>query len=399
MNLIPQPQIGYCTNVHAGATLEQVKRNLKEFSHEIKKLVSPESPLGIGMWFSSACALQLSDIAEVEAIKSLLEDFGLVPFTFNGFPFGDFHQPVVKHKVYQPTWADEPRLDYTIRLAEIQSQLLSDEIEGSISTLPLAWPTDGFSRLWNDGDLEIVEQSAINLKKCANALHRIFEQTGSKIRVAIEPEPGCLIDNCDGVVAFFNQYLLEQESGQNDLVREYIGICHDVCHSAVMFESQRDALKTYADNHIRVVKVQVSSAIEMPFVSLDHDQRTMAIEQLAQFAEDRYLHQTSVNRSGVIELFEDLPSAIERAEPEGIWRVHYHVPIFAERFGMIGTTQSNIGDCIRAMREFHPLTNHFEIETYAWNVLPEELKEDSLQSGIAKEIAWFAELVSHPEGA
>ena len=33
-----------------------------------------------------------------------------MPFTFNGFPYGDFHQSVVKHRVYEPTWADAERL-------------------------------------------------------------------------------------------------------------------------------------------------------------------------------------------------------------------------------------------------------------------------------------------------
>jgi hypothetical protein len=37
---------------------------------------------------------------------------------------------------------------------------------------------------------------------------------------------------------------------------------------------------------------------------------------------------------------------------------------------------------------------HFEVETYAWNVLPEELRVDDLAEGIAKEMQWVLDTVS-----
>ena len=69
-----------------------------------------------------------------------LAERSLVPYTMNGFPYGDFHEPVVKHKVYQPAWYEPARLHYTLQLAEILDQLLPPGIEGSISTLPIGWP-------------------------------------------------------------------------------------------------------------------------------------------------------------------------------------------------------------------------------------------------------------------
>ena len=35
-----------------------------------------------------------------------------------------------------------------------------------------------------------------------------------------------------------------------------------------------------------------------------------------------------------------------------------------------------------------PNLKHFEVETYAWNVLPEEHQVANLADGIAKEMAW-----------
>jgi hypothetical protein len=41
-----------------------------------------------------------------------------------------------------------------------------------------------------------------------------------------------------------------------------------------------------------------------------------------------------------------------------------------------------------------PNLEHFEVETYAWNVLPEHLQRSDLAQGIADELLWFRNLVS-----
>ena len=42
--------IGYCTNVHAGATLAQTKANIENYAAKVKQIVSPNEPMGIGWW-------------------------------------------------------------------------------------------------------------------------------------------------------------------------------------------------------------------------------------------------------------------------------------------------------------------------------------------------------------
>ena len=44
-------KIGYCTNVHAGTTVEAVLENLSKYCLPVKEKVSPDQPLGIGLWF------------------------------------------------------------------------------------------------------------------------------------------------------------------------------------------------------------------------------------------------------------------------------------------------------------------------------------------------------------
>src|SRR4051794_8818385 len=90
-------QVGYCTNVHAGAGLDQTRANLERYALAVKRLASPDRPMGVGLWLSAPAARQLLEERRVGEFAAWLREVGLVPFTLNGFPFGDFHQPVVKH--------------------------------------------------------------------------------------------------------------------------------------------------------------------------------------------------------------------------------------------------------------------------------------------------------------
>jgi hypothetical protein len=64
------------------------------------------------------------------------------------------------------------------------------------------------------------------------------------------------------------------------------------------------------------------------------------------------------------------------------------MPIFVGQFGWLSTSQSDISACLQAVRRC-PELRHFEIETYAWTVLPEPLRQTTLAEGIAAEMRWF----------
>jgi hypothetical protein len=378
-------QIGYCTNVHAGADLETTRANLARHSLAVKARVSPDQPMGIGLWLSAVASRKLRAEHQTEAFADWLGAVGLLPFTLNGFPHGDFHQPVVKHRVYEPTWWEQSRLDYTLDLIAIQHILLPEGEEGSISTLPICWgqPEPGAEQLF---------QAAALLHKVAQRLEHLERERGRLIYLCLEPEPGCYLQHGADVVRFFEEFLLH--GIDEALVRRHIRVCHDVCHAAVMFEKQDDVLKTYRSAGIAVGKVQVSSAVRVPWDEIPVDDRPAALAQLSAFAEDRYLHQT-VSRSGAgdeLTFYEDLPSVLKivgDARPlSGEWRVHFHVPVYLERFGQLTTSQADIRACLEQCRGSTAM-KHYEVETYAWDVLPAELKQPELASGIAHEVEWF----------
>ncbi len=383
--------LAYCTNVHAGSDLDALTANLSRHSLAVKARFAPDRPMGVGLWVAAPAAKKLLDPPRLADLSRFLAQRGLIPFTLNGFPFGDFHEPVVKQRVYHPTWFEAPRLHYTLDLVTILHAILPAGLEGSISTLPIAWrsprPSD-----------EQLRTAARQLAEVARRLLQLEADTGRLIYVCLEPEPGCYLQHSGDVLPFFQHYLCQQ--GDEAQLRRYIRVCHDVCHSAVMFEDQAEVLQQYARQGIRVGKVQISSAVEVDFQQAGPAQHARLIQQLASFAEDRYLHQTAMllpdGRPPLF--FDDLTEALAHAEHhkeylQGIWRVHFHVPIYLERFGAIQTTRSHVRQCLEAVHTQPELT-HFEVETYAWGVLPAPLQHQELSDGIAQEMQW---LVQQPE--
>ncbi len=381
--------LGYCTNVHAGADLCQTMDNLQRYAPRVKQLAFPASPMGLGLWFSARSARQMLQPQELERFKQWLAEHDLIAYTLNGFPYGDFHELVVKHRVYEPDWSQPERLEYTLDLSRILAELLAEGAEGSISTLPLGWPDaplPGFS----------IEEAAVNLLAVAEHLYRLRQETGKLIHLNLEPEPGCALDTSDDVVAFYQDFLFRHKEVEK--VHEHIRVCHDICHAAVMFEDQCEVLKKYRQAGIRIGKVQISSALKVSFNQADPTERRNMLSQLRAFEEDRYLHQTTVQNDGKLTCFADLPetAAVWDIPPvKSQWRVHFHVPIFADQLGRLHTTQEDIRTLLTHIEKYSDC-RHFEVETYAWNVLPEQWQFDDLAVGIAEELKWITQPTPQP---
>ena len=325
---------------------------------------------------------------DVQPFKDFLAQRHLNPYTINGFPYDNFHQDVVKQTVYRPGWWEPTRLQYTQTLAAILAMLLpDDQPTGSISTLPIGWPTDCDPE-------DAKKASGEALRELAKGLSKLESETGKRIVIAIEPEPGCVLSTTDDVVGFFSDQLPEA------MHRRHVAVCHDVCHSAVMMESQSSVIDRLTNEGIGIGKVQISSAVVADWQAMAEGRRREAVTQLSQFAEDRYLHQTGrVDSEGKFILCEDLPDLLSKIAKEGDpvwgdhrWAVHFHLPIFIERFGHLSTSQSEILQCLAALAApgcKADFTGHLEIETYAWSVLPESMRKRGLADDIASEIRWL----------
>jgi hypothetical protein len=115
------------------------------------------------------------------------------------------------------------------------------------------------------------------------------------------------------------------------------------------------------------------------------------VKALEQFTDTIYLSQTTERRDGRLTRFLNLGDAIEawNAAPGGAreWRTHFHVPVFLDEIGGFRTTRSNIEAALDLHRRT-PLSDHLEIETYTWDVLPEHLKTGDVDEYVSREIEW-----------
>ncbi|MEM9365653.1 MAG: metabolite traffic protein EboE [Planctomycetota bacterium] len=409
------PVLGYCTNVHAGTDVGSILGTLEDISGRVRREVGVDS-LGVGLWLPDSATSELLRTG-VEPLSEVMRANALAAYTINGFPFANFHAKRVKHAVYRPTWWEPERARYTENLAHVLAALLPDHADlGTISTLPLGWPLPKHLRAapstdddqYHAGvlcekhpqwlDEEQVRLAAKQLQTLAEQLKALESETGKRIVIAIEPEPGCLLHRTQDLIALFDAHLDDPTS------RRYLSVCHDICHAAVMGESQETVLKQYADAEITIGKVQVSSAIVAHWRDKDRQAQDAMLDQLRSFAEDRYLHQTGVwDREGQFTLFGDLPELIEasREHPELLeshdrWVIHFHVPVFLENFGALNTTRQDVETVFAVLASelgTYRFTGQWEIETYAWSVMPESMRQSGLVADIASEVGWCRRLM------
>jgi len=158
---------------------------------------------------------------------------------------------------------------------------------------------------------------------------------------------------------------------------------------AVEFADPGAALARLDAAGIAVVKVQVSAGMVATLGGNDASTRGA----LTAFADDVYLHQVVERRAdGTLRRHLDLPQALKiaretRGQGTREWRVHFHVPVFRERYGAFEGTQEYVAELLRLVRA-GDVSQHFEVETYTWDVLPEEFRREGIVAGIAREVEW-----------
>jgi sugar phosphate isomerase/epimerase len=374
--------IGYCTNVHPAEDLAGVVAQFDRYAEPVRRLVAADV-LPVGLWLPAGLAGALAaDQALRTKLRSELDARGLEVYTLNAFPYGGFHDEVVKHSVYRPEWTSPRRLEYTVDCAKVLADLLPDSATyGSISTLPLAWREP-----WGREDDDLATAALGELTAVLDAMARA---NGRPIRLAIEPEPGCVLDTVADAV----RWLAPRVDPR------YVGLCLDACHLAVSFADPADTVAEIYDAGLEVVKVQASAALQV-----DEPASEQARLALADFTEPRYLHQVRERtRDGAVLGADDLPQALTELPGEQAWRVHFHVPLHARPAAPLSATTDVLRTAITTLESMvdGPLP-HIEVETYTWSVLPETAGnggDTALIRGIAAELRWAAaQLLSHEKG-
>ncbi|HVY04392.1 MAG TPA: metabolite traffic protein EboE [Burkholderiales bacterium] len=380
----------YCTNIHAGETWTEVRANLEKFFPAVRDQVAPGKAFGIGLRLSARAAKELGTGDALAEFKRFLAEKNLYVFTINGFPYGTFHGTRVKEEVYLPDWRDEERLRYTDELADLLVQLLPDDVEGSISTVPGAFKP----AMRGNAD---VERIADNYIRHVAKLVEIEERTGKRIALSIEPEPHCYLETIEESVKFFQEYLFSTRAGRRlaeitgqkrpvaeAALRKHVGLCLDLCHAAVEFEDPDACVKELVDAGIRVTKMQVSAGLRVASLTPG------ALAGLHQFNDPVYLHQVVEQGPNGVRRFADLPEALATLDSGTAgkeWRVHFHVPVFLDELGEFSSTSFFVREMLERHRN-QPISSHLEVETYTWSVLPAHLQAGGMEQAIARELNW-----------
>jgi hypothetical protein len=407
MNIGKGYHLTYCTNIHPGETWATTFDTLKTFVLPIKANISPNKPFGIGLRLSGAVSEELEQGNNLPAFKDWLDDHGLYVHIINGFPYGSFHGTAVKDQVHQPAWTTTERLDYTKRLARILSFLLPEELDGGISTSPLSY------KPWLNADAEKTEAV---LQKCTHHLALLVEDlmhrrghTGKLIHIDIEPEPDGLLETSAEFINYYDNWLLPQvsdylqsrlgisQANAYEAVKTHIRLCYDVCHFALAYEEPEAVLNQLEKRGLKVGRVQISAALKADLPPNPADRQELA-RQFQKFSESTYLHQVVVrNADNTLTQYPDLPPALENImNPQATeWRSHFHVPVFLDRYHQLQSTQAEIVKVLKIL-ESRPFTKYLEVETYTWDVLPPEIKQD-LGTSIQRELEWVLQNINLEE--
>jgi hypothetical protein len=373
----------YCTNIHPGEDWNTHFKQLKQHLPQVKAAISPDKPLGVGLRTSNLASLELLEGQRVQ-LKEWMRQTGLYVFTLNGFPYGGFHENAVKTQVHIPDWFNTERLHYTIRLIDLLSYLLPDGMSGGISTSPLSY------RHWHGKREQALQDATQPLLDLVVHLDRMHQKKGQLIHLDIEPEPDGLLETTAEFVDFYKHWLIpmgKERFGREaeKLIRDHIQICYDVCHAAVAFENTAESIGLLQSEGIQIGKIQLSAALRAPL--MENPEQVLA--QLSAFDEPVYLHQVvALDKQDKLHRFADLPLAFHRVKPHNWkeWRSHFHVPLFMEQYGDLYSTQPDLLQILSLQRS-QPLTQHLEVETYTWEVLPPQLKLPITES-IVREMTW-----------
>lgn len=397
MRLAHGIHLAYCTNIHRGETLAEIRANLARHTLAVRERIAPGQPYAIGLRLGFQAARELAQPNALQSFADWLNAHGTYVFTINGFPFGPFHGTRVKAEVYLPDWAAPERLEYTQGLFDLLARLLPDGVPGSISTLPV-----GFKRTFRRP--EQWAKARQQLWACVDHIARLRERTGKDLMLALEPEPLCCLETTLEVADFFDA--MREDRPHDGHLDECLGVNYDTCHLAVEYEEPMPAFRRLEEAGIAIAKVHLSSALKVR-----PGEHVRAL--LRGFVEPTYLHQVVArDADGGLRRYEDLDQALNAPARETAldkeWRIHFHIPLhcrpsqyfdpasqrgqmdFADTLSQsaFDSTADHLRGVLDLIGQRPCRCRQFEMETYTWEVLPPELRQRSVVDQLAAEYEW-----------
>ena len=373
--------LAYCTNIHRGETWAETFSGLERHTLAVRRRVGGDRPYAIGLRLGDTASRELSDPATLAAFRHWLDRHNAYVFTINGFPYGRFHGGRVKEQVYAPDWCQPERLAYTERLFRILVHLLPEGVAGSVSTVPVSFK--GFRRSARE-----LKTARENVWRCVEFLERLSRESGRDLHLGLEPEPLCQLETTPECVGFFEELRADRPGDLR--LDAHLGVNYDCCHLAIEYERPQEALGRLRRAGIRVSKIHLSNALSVRPTA-------EAREVLRGFADEVYFHQVLERRAeGEIVRYGDLDEALATRLEDGPqfereWRIHFHIPLHAAPTPIFQTTADHLTGVLDEVRRQPAMCQHFEMETYTWEVMPGDMKHRNVVDQLVCEYEWTLE--------
>jgi sugar phosphate isomerase/epimerase len=395
-------RLAYCLNVHPADSLTGVLEGIESITVPLRRRLAEGRPFGVGVYLPASVASELEgDAARRARLAGVLDEHGLVPFTFNAFPHGGFHREGLKQGVFRPRWDEQERVDFTLAVARVAAALNA--------------PSDGHVSISTHAGMHSSEpQSERALERCAGNFGRVAarmseleQDSGVRVVLGVEPEPRSSANDSGrwSEQAPRELEIAAQSAGMApERVARHLGLCLDACHASVEFEDLEQAAARACSVGRPLAKFQFSSALRLPLPGADPIGRA----RLLALDEPTFLHQVTARRAdGGLERVGDLAELATRAgQAPWIdaleWRCHFHVPVDLEgpleRGGALATTVSDADALARRLltrpRLWGARDLHLEIETYTWSLLDRATRgQGALVDGLEREYRHVLELL------
>jgi sugar phosphate isomerase/epimerase len=289
--------------------------------------------LGVSLWLPPTLAAALAiDGRSRTRLRAELHARGLELVTLSGAPYaeGGDEDPAI------PDWSDPARLEYTLDLARILTDLLpEDAVRGAVTTTGLG-PREGW-------DAAKQKASARILSRLSAGLAEVAWHTGRAVRVGFQPRPGFVLDHTDSIVEAFGR-----------LDRERLGVCLDLADLACTWQEPVAALDQLAAAGVSLIQVRITAALEVA-------DPVAAAEALQGYVEPG--HPAVTNPAG--DYVPDLAQALAD-QPSGPWRVRHHVPLHTQPEAPLTATTAVWQTALRHLTAgAHPGTEYLAIESSA----------------------------------
>jgi hypothetical protein len=381
----------YSTLVHPADDWEQIWQSLNTYVPKVKERFAGNQRFGVSLRLSAKSAETLvNSKAERDKLRKFLNDQNMYLYTVNAFVYGHFKGELVKEQVYEPDWRSEERTQYTMNVASIVADIAPADVLPSIQTSPL-----GFKPRVTGPD--VVDSYTTNVLRVAKHLVELEQKTGVTVTLGLEPEPYCFLETTDETVDYFTNHLYAGKSVEKfakmaglpiaeaiAALRRHVGIVYDICHLAVEYEDITESLQKLVDAGVPIVKLQEAAALHIPEVTKE------AVDTLKRYSKTIYLTQTIEKKNGKLKKYLNVDDAIaewEKNPGPREWRTHIHVPVFLDDLGQFRTTRFAIADALKFHKQ-KPLSRHLEVETYTWDMLPDNLKTGDIVEYVCRELEW-----------